>query len=85
MENIDNLDKIIIIGQDPYKGNANYKKLFISGEYLDKFSRYQSIIGEEAFRRGFVMAFTPPLGRNRRYNRKCHYPKKSIIFVIWKR
>lgn len=61
MENIDNLVKIIIIGQDPYKGNANYKKLFISGEYLDKFSRYQSIIGEEAYRSGFVMAFTPYL------------------------
>lgn len=61
MENIDNLVKIIIIGQDPYKGNHNYKKLFISGENLDKFSRYESIIGKEAFRSGFVMAFTPRL------------------------
>lgn len=61
MENIDNPVKIIIIGQDPYKGNKNYEKLFISGENLDKFSRYKSIIGEEAFRSGFVMAFTPRL------------------------
>ena len=61
MENIDNTVKIIIIGQDPYKGNKNYEKLFISGENLDKFSRYKSIIGEEAFRSGFVMAFTPRL------------------------
>lgn len=61
MENIDNLVKIIIIGQDPYKGNDNYEKLFISGENLDKFSRYQSIIGKKAFKSGFVMAFTPYL------------------------